>query len=72
MLVESVALDRVQTRNWISTLASLEVGQSIYVSDARQAESVRVSSYYLVKSRNLPWKFVSRKMDKGWRVIRVA
>jgi hypothetical protein len=30
-----------------------------------------VTSYYLIKTRNLDWKFVSRKMDRGWRLIRV-
>ena len=72
MIIESVELEKIRAKSWLDTLASLEVGQSIYLSDAKEAESVRVSSYYLVKSRNLPWKFVSRKMDRGWRLIRVA
>jgi hypothetical protein len=72
VIIESVELEKIRAKSWLDTLASLEVGQSIYLSDAKEAESVRVSSYYLVKSRNLPWKFVSRKMDRGWRLIRVA
>jgi hypothetical protein len=72
VIIESVELEKIRAKSWLDTLASLEVGQSIYLSDAKEAESVRVSSYYLVKSRKLPWKFVSRKMDRGWRLIRVA
>lgn len=72
MIIEFVELDSIKTRSWIKTLSSLGVGQSVFVSDAKEAQSIRVSSYYLVKSRNLPWKFISRKMDRGWRLIRVA
>lgn len=72
MIIEPVELEKIKTKSWIDTLSTLEVGQSVFVSDAKEAESIRVSSYYLVKSRNLPWKFVSRKMDRGWRLIRVA
>ena len=72
MIIEFVELEKVKTKSWIDTLVTLEVGQSVFVSNAKEAESVRVSSYYLVKSRKLPWKFVSRKMDRGWRLIRVA
>lgn len=72
MIIEFVELDRIKSRSWIKTLSALGVGQSVFVSDAKEAQSIRVSSYYLVKSRNLPWKFVSRKMDRGWRLIRVA
>jgi hypothetical protein len=31
-----------------------------------------VLSYYLVKTRKLARKFVFRKMDRGWRIIRVS
>jgi len=72
VIIEFVELEKVKTKSWIDTLVTLEVGQSVFVSNAKEAESVRVSSYYLVKSRKLPWKFVSRKMDRGWRLIRVA
>lgn len=72
MIIEFVELDSIKTRSWIKTLSSLGVGQSVFVSDAKEAQSIRVSSYYLVKSRNLSWKFISRKMDRGWRLIRVA
>jgi hypothetical protein len=71
MIVEPIELERIRSKGRVGTLASLEVGQSIYVSDAKEAESIRVSSYYFLKTRGLPWKFVSRKMDRGWRIIRV-
>ena len=31
---------------------------------------MRVLSYYLLKTRQLNWRFTFRKMDKGWRLIR--
>jgi len=30
-----------------------------------------VLSYYLIRSRKLDWKFTFRKMDRGWRLIRI-
>ncbi|MBU3652463.1 MAG: hypothetical protein FGM44_05190 [Limnohabitans sp.] len=71
MLVERVELDRIRGLDGIRTLSALEVGDSIFLSDFKKAQSIRSLSYYFVKSRNLPWKFVFRKMDRGWRVIRI-
>jgi len=71
MYIERIDLERIRERNWLDTLSRLEVGESVYCSDHKEAESVRVTSYYLLRTRNLPWKFVSRKMDQGWRLIRV-
>jgi hypothetical protein len=72
VIIEPVELSRIRSKSWLETLSRLEVGESVFVSDPRDAESIRVSSYYLLKSRNLDWKFISRKMDRGWRLIRVA
>jgi hypothetical protein len=36
----------------------------------KKAQSLRSLTYYLVRSRNLERKFVFRKMDRGWRIIR--
>lgn len=71
MIVERINLANLRQMDGISTLSSLTVGESIYLSDFKKAQSLRALSYYLVKSRNLPWKFTFRKMDQGWRVIRV-
>lgn len=71
MFIERIDLERIRERNWLDTLSRLEVGESVYCSDHKEAESVRVTSYYLLRTRNLSWKFVSRKMDQGWRLIRV-
>jgi hypothetical protein len=32
---------------------------------------LRALSYYFLRTRKLPRKFVFRKMDHGWRIIRV-
>lgn len=70
MIVERIDLERIRSQEGINTLGSLEVGDSLYFSDFKKAQSLRSLSYYLVKSRNLNWKFTFRKMDQGWRVIR--
>ena len=71
MFIEKIDLERIREKNWLDLLSHLDVGESIYCSDHREAESVRVTSYYLLKTRKLDWKFVSRKMDQGWRLIRI-
>jgi hypothetical protein len=71
MIVEPVDLKRNKPSDNVSALMSMEIGDSIFSEDAKKAESLRVLSYYLRKSRNLDWKFVFRKMDRGWRIIRV-
>jgi hypothetical protein len=70
MIVERIDLERIRSQEGINTLGSLEVGDSLYFSDLKIAQSLRSLCYYLVKSRNLNWKFTFRKMDQGWRVIR--
>jgi len=72
MIVERIELKRLRNLDGISTLNSLEVGDSVFLSDFKKAQSMRALSYYLVKSRKLPWKFTFRKMDQGWRVIRIV
>ena len=71
MIIERVNLKDIKQQDHVSLLQSLEVGESIYCDDARKAQSIRVLSYYLVRSRKLDRKFVFRKMDRGWRIIRV-
>ena len=71
MIIERVNLQHIKQQDHVSTLQALEVGESIYCDDARKAQSIRVLSYYLVRSRKLDWKFVFRQMDRGWRISRV-
>jgi hypothetical protein len=71
MIVERIDLSRIRPSGNITTLESLDVGESVYCTDSKKAQSLRVLSYYLVRTRNLDWKFVFRKMDRGWRVIRI-
>lgn len=70
MLVERFDLSRIKPTGNINTLKSMQVGDSVFFTDSRKAESLRVMSYYLIRTRNLNWKFVFRKIDNGWRVIR--
>jgi hypothetical protein len=71
MNIEPIDLNRIKPHDNVSTLMSMEIGDSIFSTDAKKAESLRVLSYYLCKTRNLDWKFVFRKMDRGWRIIRI-
>ena len=71
MLIEPIELARIKIRPEIEILQALKVGDSIFCDEARRAQSLRALSYYLLKSRNLPWKFTFRKMDRGWRIIRI-
>jgi hypothetical protein len=71
MIIERVDLDKIKYQNGISALSTLEVGESIFCSEFAKAQSLRALSYYFLKSRQLTWKFVFRKMDRGWRLIRV-
>jgi len=72
MIVERIDLDRLRNLEGIDTLGTLQVGDSVFLSDFKKAQSMRALTYYLVKSRKLSWKFTFRKMDQGWRVIRIS
>lgn len=48
----------------------MAVGDSIYISDMKKAESARVSAIQFAKRNQLKWKFSIRKMDGGWRIFR--
>ena len=71
MIVDRVPLLDIKQDDYIKTLRSLEIGESIFCTELKQAQSLRSLSYYLIRSRNLNWKFTFRKMDRGWRIIRV-
>lgn len=71
MLIERIELERLQARDHTLTLHALAVGESVYCTDLRQAQSLRSLAYYLVRTRQLDWKFTFRKMDRGWRIIRI-
>jgi len=71
MIIERVALDSIRLHPHITTLSSLEIGESIFCTEFKQAQSLRTLSYYMIRSRNLDRKFTFRKMDRGWRIIRV-
>jgi hypothetical protein len=71
MLVERIDLEKIKLDRNIETLESLQVGESVFCEDVRKAHSLRSLSYYLIRSRNLEWKFTFRKIDYGWRIIRI-
>jgi hypothetical protein len=71
MIFEKIELSQLTKRDHLSSLMAMEVGDSVFCEDLKQAQSLRSLSYYLRRSRNLDWRFTFRKMDRGWRLIRV-
>jgi DhnA family fructose-bisphosphate aldolase class Ia len=71
MQIEKIDLNLIKKNEYVTELGMLAVGESIYCTELKQAQSLRSLSYYLVKSRQLNRKFTFRKMDRGWRIIRV-
>ena len=71
MVIERLELSQLALTSNVATLSKLDVGDSIFCEDMKKAHSLRALSYYFVKSRNLPRKYVFRKMDRGWRIIRI-
>ena len=72
MLIDRQRIAPAPPQDHLSTLCTLEVGQSVFCEEWRQAASLRSLSYYLIKTRRPGWKFTFRKMDRGWRLIRIA
>ncbi len=72
MIIERVELENIRQQDYLSALGALEVGESVFCTDLKQAQSLRSLSYYLIRSRKLERKFTFRKMDRGWRLIRIA
>ena len=70
MIIERLELKQLALTSNIHTLETLGIGDSIFCDDLKKAHSLRALSYYLVRTRNLSRKFVFRKMDHGWRIIR--
>jgi len=71
MIIDRIELSSIRQHEYISTLSALEIGQSLFFTELKQAQSLRALSYYMIKSRGLSWKFTFRKMDRGWRLIRI-
>lgn len=72
MLVDRHFIALAPPESHLTTLSTLEVGQSVFCEEWKQAASLRSLSYYLIKTRKPGWKFTFRKMDRGWRLIRIA
>ena len=71
MIIERLELNQLALTSNILTIENLDVGDSIFCEDMKKAHSLRALSYYFVRTRNVPRKFVFRKMDHGWRIIRI-
>ena len=71
MIIERLELNSLALTSNIVTIEQMGIGDSIFCEDMTKAHSLRALSYYLIKTRNLPRKFVFRKMDHGWRIIRI-
>ncbi len=50
---------------------SMNIGDSLFLSEFRKAESARVSAIQFVKRRQLDWKFSIQKSREGWRIYRI-
>ena len=70
MIIERLDLKQFSLTSHVVTLEKLEVGDSIFCEDRKKADSLRTLSYYFIKTRKVPRKFIFRKMDRGWRLIR--
>jgi len=51
---------------------NMNVGDSFLITDFKKAESARVSAIQFCKRKCKDWKFTQRKMDGGWRIIRIG
>ena len=71
MIIERLELNQLALTSNILTLESLGIGDSIFCDDLKKAHSLRALTYYFLRTRKLPRKFVFRKMDHGCRIIRV-
>ena len=71
MISERLELNSLALTSNIVTIEQMDIGDSIFCEDMKKAHSLRALSYYLIRTRNLPRKFVFRKMDHGWRIIRI-
>ncbi len=71
MIIERLELNQLALTSNILNIENLDVGDSIFCEDMKKAHSLRALSYYFLRTRKLPRKFVFRKMDHGWRIIRV-
>ena len=71
MIVERFDLSRLNLNTRIQALSNLEPGDSIFFNQLNEAQSMRVLSYYFLRTRNLGWRFTFKKIDNGWRLIRI-
>ena len=71
MVIERIELKQLALTSNVLILEKLDVGDSVFCEDMKKAHSLRALSYYFIRTRKLPWKFVFRKMDRGWRIIRI-
>jgi len=70
MIVERINLSKLNLNSLIEVLSSLKLGDSLFFDRLNEAQSMRVLSYYFLKTRRLKWRFTFRKIDKCWRLIR--
>ena len=50
----------------------MEVGDSFLLTEYKTAESARVAALLFARRKSLEWKFSMRKVNDGWRVIRIV
>lgn len=71
---EPLLLTRTSKSRWFSLLASLEVGDSFFIPALtfKDVEAARATIYDAVRRSMLPIRVVTRKVEEGLRVWRVA
>ena len=50
----------------------MEVGDSFLLTEYKKAESARIAALLFARRKSLEWKFSMRKVNEGWRVIRIV
>ena len=70
--LEKTLTENLPLRRAIYPFNEMEVGDSFFINDYRKAESARIAAFQFCKRNAKAWKFTMRKMDDGWRVIRLS
>ena len=71
-IVEKTQTENLTLNRAIYPFHEMEVGDSFFINDYRKAESARIAAFQFCKRNAKGWKFTMRKMEGGWRVIRLS
>ena len=71
-ILEKTQTENLPLRRTIYPFHEMEFGDSFFINDYRKAESARIAAFQFCKRNAKEWKFTVRKMEGGWRVIRLS